>query len=253
MSRKHRPEHHEEHADESWLIPYADILTLLLALFIVLFSSAQVDAKKLEQISASFVSAFSVGGAGILPDNRSNAAVVAGPAAPPVDPGNPSDKERLFMRETVQLLEVKKALDAYIQQNNLSGDLNTMLTGDGLMLRIRDSALFPSGSAELLPDARRLAGEVAKLLLAVPQKVTISGHTDTVPINVAEFPSNWELSSKRALNFMRYLMDQQPKLDPTRFNATGYGEYRPAAPNTSPEGQSKNRRVEVLILRQYKQ
>ncbi|KYZ75237.1 flagellar motor protein MotB [Anaerosporomusa subterranea] len=256
MAKKKHQEHHEEHADESWLIPYADILTLLLALFIVLFSSAQVDAKKFEQIRASFGSAFGAGTNSLMPESRSAPTVIAGPPESPqqMEAINPADnKQQQYVRETAQLLEVKRALDTYIQQNNLTGDLNTMLTGDGLMLRIRDSALFPSGSAELLPESRRLGGEIAKLLLAVPQKVMISGHTDTVPINTAEFPSNWELSSKRSLNFMRFILSQQSQLDPARFNATGHGEYRPVSPNTSPEGQAKNRRVEVLILRQYRQ
>jgi chemotaxis protein MotB len=256
MSRKKHQQHHEEHADESWLIPYADILTLLLALFIVLFSSAQVDAKKLDQIRASFGAAFGVGTNSIMPEYHSAPTIIAGPpeASQQMEAINPADnKQQQYVRETAQLLEVKQALDSYIQQNNLTGDLNTMLTGDGLMLRIRDSALFPSGNAELLPEARRLAGEIAKLLLAVPQKVTIAGHTDTVPINTAEFPSNWELSSKRALNFMRFILSQQTQLDPARFNATGYGEHRPVSPNISDDGRAKNRRVEVLILRQYKQ
>lgn len=258
MSRKKHQEHHEEHADESWLIPYADILTLLLALFIVLFSSAQVDSKKLEQIKASFIAAFGVGTNSIMPDYRATPSPVmtSGELSPNqrMDSVVPSEgKDQLYVRETAQLLEVKRALDQYIQQNALTGDLNTMLTGDGLMLRIRDSALFPSGSAELLPESKRLGTEVAKLLTTVPQKVTISGHTDSVPIQTAEFPSNWELSSKRALNFMRFLLAQQPKLDPARFNATGHGEYHPVAPNTSEDGKAKNRRVEVMILRQHKQ
>jgi chemotaxis protein MotB len=191
-----------------------------------------------------------------MPEYKTSPGVVTGVANMnrQIEAITPADtKEQLYVRETVQLLEVKKALDEYIQQQNLSGDLNTMLTGDGLMLRIQDSALFSSGSAELLPEARRLAGEIAKLLIKVPQKVTIAGHTDTVPINTAEFPTNWELSSKRALNFMRFILSEQPQLDPIRFNATGYGEYRPASPNNSPENRAKNRRVEVLILRQYKQ
>lgn len=257
MSRKKHQEHHEEHADESWLIPYADILTLLLALFIVLFSSAQVDSKKFEQIKASFGSAFGItsGANSVLPDFRSNPSVLdsMSNAAQPMDPSSLEGKQQQYVRETVQLLEVKKELDKYIQQNNLTGDLNTMLTGDGLMLRIRDSALFPSGTAALLPESQRLAGEIAKLLTAIPQKVTISGHTDTIPINTAEFPSNWELSSKRALNFMRFILQQPVKLDPARFNATGYGEYRPMAQNDNEENRAKNRRVEVLIMRQYRQ
>ncbi len=257
MARKKHHEHHEEHIDESWLIPYADILTLLLALFIVLFSSAKLDAEKFEQIKSSFGSAFGVGTGNnaIMPSISSNG--VIGEVAmttlrPPTDDIDPGDlKQQLYVRETVQLLEIRKALDVYIQENHLDGYLNTIMTGEGLMLRIRDSALFPSGTAELLPESRRIAGEIAKLLLTVPQKVTIAGHTDTVPINTAEFPSNWELSSKRALNFMRFILSQQPQLEPIRFNATGYGEYRPVAPNTTEESRAQNRRVEVIILRQH--
>lgn len=263
MARKKYQEHHEEHADESWLIPYADILTLLLALFIVLFSSAKLDAEKFEQIKSSFGSAFGVGPLGgvgngnnfIMPSFNPDSSLPTAPLTlrPPTDEIDPGDlKQQLYIRETVQLLEVRRALDVYIQENNLDGYLNTRMVGEGLMLRIRDSALFPSGSAELLPDSRRLAGEIAKLLLAMPQKVTIAGHTDTDPINTAQFPSNWELSSMRALNFMRFILLQQPQLDPARFNATGYGEYRPVAPNTTEEGRAHNRRVEVMILRQYK-
>ena len=262
MAKRKHQEYHEEHADESWLIPYADILTLLLALFIVLFSSAKIDAQKFEQIRASFGSAFNIGigtgGAGtnsILPEYN---------AAPAIADGLPdslqksevidfADKQQQYIRETTQLLEVKKELDAYIQQNSLGGEFNTRLTGEGLLLRIRDAALFPSGSAELLPESRRLAGEFAKIFVRVPQQIMIAGHTDIVPINTAEFPSNWELSSKRALNFMRFILSQQPDLNPARFNATGYGEYRPVAPNTTEEGRAKNRRVEVLIQRQYRQ
>ncbi len=85
----------------------------------------------------------------------------------------------------------------------------------------------------------------------MPQKVVVSGHTDNIPINTAEFPTNWDLSSKRALNFMKYLLSQEPKLQPARFSAIGHGEYRPAAANTTPEGRAQNRRVEVLIVRTH--
>lgn len=250
MSRrkKHHAEHHEEHMDESWLVPYADILTLLLALFIVLFASADANSAKFTQMAHSLSAAFS-GSPSVFDNNRT--------LAPEIDASKPDqsrteqEKEQAHLRETVELLQVKKELDQYIQNNNLVGDLTTVLTDDGLMIRIKDSALFPSGSAELRSESQRFGTEIANMLTPLSQQVVISGHTDTVPINTREFPSNWELSSKRAINFMKFLLNQG-KLKPERFSAIGYGEYRPMMNNDTVEGHSKNRRVEVLIMRNYK-
>ena len=250
MSRKkkHHAEHHEEHMDESWLVPYADILTLLLALFIVLFASADANKTKFTQMAQSLSAAFS--GSPSVFDNNIAISPEINSTKPDQAKDDPS-KEQSHLRETVQLLEVKKEIDKYINQNNLVGDLSTALTEDGLMIRIKDSALFPSGSAELRPESERLGAEIAKMLATLPQKVVVSGHTDNVPINTREFPSNWELSSKRAINFMKSLL-AQGKLQPERFSAIGYGEYRSMAANDGEDGRAKNRRVEVLIMRNYK-
>jgi len=250
MSRKkkHHAVHHDEHMDESWLVPYADILTLLLALFIVLFASAQIDQKKFDMIAQSFSAAFS-GSPSVFDNNQAITPEVNAPRPDQADLDKTKEQEHL--KETIQLLEVKKALDKYIQQNNLVGQLNTALTEDGLMIRIKDTALFPSGSAELRPESQRFGTEIAKMLMTLQQKVVISGHTDNVPINTREFPSNWELSSMRSINFMKSLL-KEGNLKPERFSAIGYGEYRPVATNDTAEGHSQNRRVEVLIMRNYK-
>lgn len=250
MSRrkKHHAEHHDEHMDESWLVPYADILTLLLALFIVLFASADANKTKFDALAQSLSAAFS-GSPSVFDNNRTIAPEID--ASKPNQSNNEGGKEQAHLRETVQLLEVKKVLDQYIQNNNLVGDLTTALTEDGLMIRIKDSALFPSGSADLRPDSQRFGTEIAAMLSTLSQQIVISGHTDNVPINTREFPSNWELSSKRAINFMKFLLSQG-NLKPERFSAIGYGEYRPMASNDTVENHSKNRRVEVLIMRNYK-
>ena len=143
--KKHHEAHHEEHIDETWLVPYADILTLLLALFIVLFAAAQVDQKKFEQIAASLNVAFS--GQAMLDSAPGQPAVT--PGQPPTPQGmNASGmneaKEQAFLKESMDLMEAQKKLEQYIKNNNLAGDLQTVMTEDGLMIRIRDSALFPS-------------------------------------------------------------------------------------------------------------
>ena len=256
MARKKHGPPHEEHADETWLIPYADLLTLLLALFIVMFAVAQVEQKKFDIMARSFVQAFS-GNTSIFEQMKTSQQPSETPTNPPKLDNAPSvmnmmsgESEKAYMQETVQLIQTKKTLDKYITDNGMSGDLQTTLTEEGLLIRIRDTAVFPSGSADLLPGARRFGGELAKMLATLSQKVAISGHTDTDPINTRDFPSNWELSSRRAVNFMRFLLSQDAKLQPARFSATGYGEFQPLASNDSFEGRTKNRRVEILIQRQ---
>jgi chemotaxis protein MotB len=244
---KHHPEHHEEHADETWLVPYSDILTLLLALFIVLFASSQVDQKKFDEMRQSFSTAFSTGSPSLL-DNMSSVQNYQESTPSTTDQ---QMREKAFTQETAQLAEVKRQIDKYIMDNGLTGDLQTILTDEGLMIRIKENALFPSGSAALLPESRRFGAQIAKMLLPLSQKVVVSGHTDNIPINTYEFPSNWDLSAKRAVNFMKFLLAQE-KLQPERFSAIGYGEYRPLTANDSEEGHAKNRRVEIMVVRNYK-
>jgi len=124
------------------------------------------------------------------------------------------------------------------------------------MIRIKETALFPSGSAILNNEAHFLVEHIAEMLIPLTQQVTISGHTDNVPINTSQFPSNWELSSMRAINFTHLTLNLGHKSDkplaPQRFRTIGYSEYRPIETNDTPEGRSANRRVEVFILRNYK-
>jgi len=169
-----------------------------------------------------------------------------------MSPSQTTADSQAALRETVQLLQVKEAVDRYIKAAGLGGDLETQLTEDGLRIRIRDSALFRSGQADLLPESRVLAGNVAKLLAGLNQQIIVAGHTDNVPINTAQFPSNWELSGMRAVNFMRFMFTQEATLKPANFSAVGYSEYRPVGPNTTNEGRAKNRRVEIWILRSQK-
>ncbi|MCE5286431.1 MAG: OmpA family protein [Pelosinus sp.] len=245
---KHHAEHHEEHADETWLVPYSDILTLLLALFIVLFASSQVDQKKFDQMRQSFSMAFSTGSPALLDSMKS---VQQSQESSTSMNNDQQMKEQAYTQESAQLSEVKRQIDKYIMDNGLVGDLQTILTDEGLMIRIKENALFPSGSAALLPESRRFGTQIAKMLLPLSQKVVVSGHTDNMPINTYEFPSNWDLSAKRAVNFMKLLLAQE-NLQPERFSAIGYGEYRPLTANDSEESRAKNRRVEIMVVRNYK-
>lgn len=241
MSKKHKK--HEEHVDESWLIPYADILTLLLALFIVLFASSTVDETKYEQMMTTFNELFT-GGTGVI-DYQ----------APIHDEFNPLEDIELreinqtaFAQEMENLREMQREINSYIQEKNLSEQLDTELTKNGLMITILDDALFDSGKADIKPESEKLAKEISKLLVSdPPRQIVISGHTDNVPIQTAEFRSNWDLSAMRAINFLKIIIENNT-LNPSYFNASGHGQFQPVADNNSEIGRSKNRRVEVLIL-----
>lgn len=256
MAKKKKHAHHEEHIDETWLIPYADLLTLLLALFIVLFASSQVDIKKFDQLAQSLnvalnggVSFFENPSPVKIPETTPQTTLPEKEEQKKQESEREKQQREKFQQETENLKKLQQSLDAYIKENQLTDKLQTKLTDQGLMITILDNALFASGSAVVRPDARKLATEISGMLQQFPRQVIVAGHTDNIPIHTYEFPSNWDLSSKRALNFMKILLENST-LDPRKFSATGYGEYRPIAPNTTPEGRAKNRRVEVSILRE---
>lgn len=243
MAKKKRAKKHEEEASEAWLLPYSDLMTLLLALFICLFAISQTDQTKLQQMAQAFTAAFNMGGPSFFNQAGPNASMQR-EIMSTEDQGNAA-----YIEENRTLEQLQQQLEDYIEQNNLQDQLSTQLAEEGLMIRIKERALFPSGSADLVPESQRIGPIVAGLLAAVPERVLISGHTDTDPISTSQFPSNWELSSVRAMTFMKYLLSINPDLNPARFSAIGYGEYRPIAPNDTAENKQQNRRVEILIAR----
>ena len=245
MARKKRHAPHEEEAGEAWLLPYSDLMTLLLATFIALYAMSATDSAKMAQMAQAFSAAFNTGGPSFF-DQMGPSVSRRAERVATEDKGNSA-----YIQEAKSLEDVKKELDNYINQNGLQGELNTTMTDDGLMIRIKEKALFPSGSAELVGEAQKIGPVVAGLLAKIPERVVISGHTDNVPIATARYPSNWELSSQRALNFMKFLFSNDASLNPARFSSIGYSEYRPIADNKTDEGRSQNRRVEVLIARTY--
>ncbi|MBW5448877.1 OmpA family protein [Cohnella sp. CFH 77786] len=252
MSKKRRHEAHEEHIDESWLLPYSDLMTLLLALFIVLYAVSSVNTAKLEQLSNAFKSVLNNG----LSIFDSSTLIETGEVESPTNMTkrmNPNGKStaELQQEEQQNLEKLKQQLDQYIKKNGLASELETQLNQSQLLITIRDNALFEPASAAVKPEARKLAVAIGQMLLPYNDyEVLVTGHTDNRPINTAEFPSNWELSSKRAINFMKILLDNK-SFDPKRFGAIGYGEYRPVDTNDTDAGRAKNRRVEVSILRKY--
>lgn len=256
MNKKRRPEHHEEQPDESWLLPYSDLMTLLLALFIVLYAVSSLNTSKAQELTQAFRSVF---GEGISIFNNSTIVQTGDIQSQtdatrnqfPVGRDKNKSQSELQQEEQKNLEALQQKLNQYIEQNGLSTQLETQLNYSELLITIRDNALFDPGSATVKPDARKLGVAIGEMLEPFNDyEVIVVGHTDTTPINTVEFPSNWELSTKRAVNFMKILLEN-PALDPKMFGSIGYGEYRPVDTNETVAGKSKNRRVEVTILRKY--
>ncbi|MCY9004272.1 flagellar motor protein MotB [Peribacillus frigoritolerans] len=244
MARRKKKQRHEEHIDESWLVPYADILTLLLALFIVLFASSSVDAVRFQQLSNVFNQVFT-SGTGFMDfpsDSPSNE-----PTSPEQRTGA-EDLEKLGKNEQEELTEVQERVNAYIEKNDLTEKLGTNLTDEGMLISIRENVLFESGVAEVRSENRKMAKEISGLLVMdLPRNIIVSGHTDNIPIKNSKYESNWDLSVMRSVNFMKLLLENKD-LDPEMFSAKGHGEFKPVASNETKKGRAKNRRVEILIV-----
>lgn len=257
MSRRQKKKREEEHRDESWLVPYADILTLLLALFIVLFAMSSVNAQKFVIFSRTFNQMFA-GGTGILNYNsavsldNANGETAKNPNTNQNQRQNPkpaqsNQSKSAQLQQQQQMYALLSKMNSSIAKNDLSNKLEVGLTSEGLLVTIRDDVLFDSGSADVRPQDIKTAREISNLLVMdPPRNIIISGHTDNVPISNSKYSSNWELSVMRAVNFMKVIL-QNKQLDPKYFSAKGYGEYQPVASNATPDGRAKNRRVEILI------
>lgn len=243
MARKKAHEEHENH--ERYLVTYVDLLLLLCSLFIILYAMSQMDERKYEEVAESLSIAFNQGGTSMV--DLGNRGTVNKEARQEV-----SEEELQEMRETKeknQLDNVKKDIEEVIKEKNLEDKISTMLDKDGLHIILSDEIMFESGQAELKPTMKAVLSDIGLIIKEIPNHVDISGHTDDIPIKTIQFPSNWELSSARAVAVLKEILNQQPTIDPYQLSASGYGEYHPIAENDTAEGRAKNRRVEILIER----
>ena len=231
MSKK--KEHHEEHVDEAWLLPYSDMLTLLLALFIVMFAMGQTDTVKFKAMSEQFNVIFA-GGKGVMQSD--------GQSAIPM----PSNIEI----EDAQMSEIKKKLEDEISKEGYSDKVKVDVNSDGLEISIQDAVLFNTAEAEVKNNLSPLLLQISNMIKGLDNEIKIVGHTDNVPIKNEKFRSNWELSSMRAINVMNFMVNLG-KIQADKVSIQAYGEYQPKFENTTEEGRAKNRRVEIIIVRKY--
>ena len=233
--------HHEEHVDESWLIPYADMLTLLLALFIVMFAMSKVDAEKFKKVSSGLNSAF-MGGTSVLEKGDSGTSTE----------GVPSIDEQLSngQIEEQAMNEIKAKIEEEINNGGYLDKVEVVVNETGLQINIKDVILFDSSKADVKKASNPLLIQISRAVKDLDNDIKIIGHTDNRPIKNEEFRSNWDLSAMRAINILQF-MNQSGGLPQERLSIEAYGEYEPKYDNSTEDGQAGNRRVEISILRKY--
>jgi chemotaxis protein MotB len=267
---------HEEHANhEAWAIPYADLMTLLLAFFVVMYAISSLNEGKYRVMADALTTAFGgaprtinpvqvgnqqVQGGGWDSPSVIKAGTRVGPSAPaPTNdptllpamasqmrmPISVHDSDQLQRAER-QLSSIADRLTASLAPLIERGMISVRRTELWIEVEINSDILFATGSASLDAQARQTLSTLAGVLRDTPNGVRVEGHTDDVPIATALFPSNWELSAARAASVVHLFADQG--LAPARLAMVGYGQFRPRDENTSAEGRNRNRRVMVIIL-----
>lgn len=250
MSKKKKQKHGEEEGGEAWLLPYSDLMTLLLAVFIVLFAVSKIDQSKAEEFSNSFSKISMLNGSGgILPGKGDS-------INPDLNPSNDSSDQELTDQELKayfgaaemkQLSSLEDKVDAFISDNQLSSSLQADIDTRGLVITLNNAVLFDPGSAQIKYGSEETLFRIGKILSKLNNYIRIEGHTDNVPSNSTVYPTNWELSTARASSVIRLFVDNCD-VQPEKIVAVGYGENRPVADNATYEGRAKNRRIDIIIM-----
>jgi len=252
-------------ADERWLLTYADMITLLMALFIVMWSISAVNTGKFDQLKLSLKEAFSgkifphssavlTGERSILQPQGSQIEPIAPDAPHTIVPTVVSQSAAAQAQQAQQDLENLRQLQQKIEQyaidHHLKTRLSTSIDERGLVVRVlTDQLVFDSGSARPKPESLPLLSKISTLLTStgIPNDIRVEGNTDDRPISTAAFRSNWELSTARATAILEVLLNDG--VPASRLVVAGYADQRPIAPNTTADGRSLNRRVEIVVLR----
>jgi chemotaxis protein MotB len=267
MARKKK---HEEHVNaEAWAIPYGDLVTLLFALFTVMYAMSSVNEGKFRVLSDSMIAAFHGAPKSMQPINigtkqpgkggdkplvgvsptalmKLNSTSVPGGNLTPRDPemGKGFAHEDLPGALIRMERQVQNAMQALIDAKLVTVRRENMW----LEIEINTDILFPSGSGGFAAQAEPVLDKLAEVLKPFPNPIRVEGHTDNRPIRTAAFPSNWELSAARAASVVHQFMKQG--IDPLRLEIVGFGEFHPRQPNDSADGRNANRRVAILVLEQ---
>jgi chemotaxis protein MotB len=239
--RNHR--RHEEHVNhERWLVSYADFMTLLFALFVVLFASSHHDKKTIQRVSKAVQNGFQEMGAFSGSDSAvENSHIVSptvdGEAIPSTVPANAG----------IDIVELQRKLKKALGKEIERQEIVLRMTPEGFVISLHELGFFDSGQARLMPGAADKVKRIATVLMQYGLDMRVEGHTDDVPIHNATFASNWDLSTARAMAVAMMLLNESG-VDPKRISIAGYAQYHPSASNDTAEGRKANRRVDIVVV-----
>jgi len=251
MRRPRRKDLGEVINHERWLISYSDFMTLLFAFFVVLFAATYRDNQAIRKLARAIHNGFQTMGAFSSDESGS------GGAYSTETPGADDNSSRVQNGKTAlnpasagsvrDMLELRRQLEKAMGQELQNREVVLQVTPEGFVISLKELGFFDSGHAELLPGAAEKIERIARVLARPGLEIRVEGHSDNQPIHNSQFRSNWELSTARAMAVLRLLVDQAG-FDPKKLSASGYGEYRPVADNTTAEGRRMNRRVDLVVV-----
>lgn len=234
MARKKVVE--EKSGAPEWMATYGDLVTLLLCFFVLLFSMSTIDNQKFKAIITSMQGSLGVLDSGIIVE---------------MDPITTTFPGDITDEENEEFKKILEQINDFIKENELEKSITLKLDERGLLIRFLDTVLFDSGKADIKDEAKYIIDMISDVIKESDKSIRVEGHTDNVPINTGRFPSNWELSTARAVNVVKYIIELKD-IEPWRISAAGYGEYHPIDTNDTSEGKQRNRRVDIVILRTEK-
>ena len=242
MSKRHKGHEGGHENAERWLLTYADLITLLMVFFVVLYSMSSADSTKWQQISAALQQAFNVD-------------VLQGQAATSISNGVPQPAapiDTLISNNDVpQVSRIQAAIEQAInsagkEASTQTPDVTVGTDKEGVVIRLSGSYLFDSGRAELKPNSFGILDAIAAQLKLLPNDIRVDGHTDSTPlVGSPLYPTNWELSSARAISVVQYLISRG--ISPQRLVAAGFGEFQPLDTDPTEEAFRRNRRIELKL------
>ncbi|MDD4145530.1 MAG: OmpA family protein [Bacilli bacterium] len=243
MSNRYRSrEEPEADKSNSWLLTYSDMVTLCLTFFVLLYSFSTIDAVKWKSLINSLQGALGVMDGSNVPNttNEEN-------RYDTIDQIR-IDQYLAYEEETKRMEKIQARLNEYLSSNNLNENISTSIEERGVIIRFQDSILFPKGSAALYQESAIVLSGLSAIFAELKSPIRIEGHTDNLAINTEQFPSNWELSTARATKVLRFLI--KDGVPGEQLSAVGYGEFRPIAVNDCEENRKKNRRVDIVLIRE---
>lgn len=245
----------------AWMVLYGDMVTLLLVFFVLLFSFSVVNTKKFNAAMGSIQDAMA-GGSGkqfkildmpekfevVSPGSGSTEEQSSGfDRQSPIQGLNNQSRIGIPQREVIAMNQLKYQLEQEFKDTPLSSNIKMEVTHRGLVIRLNENILFDKGKAELRSEIYPALLVIGKTLSPTDYAIRVEGYTCDLPISTSQFPSNWELSTARAISVLRFFMEKA-SIGASRMSVSGYGEHKPMIPNTSEQNRAQNRRVEIIVL-----